>query len=153
MIYRNKKILAAVLICLFMLVYIPIIAGSTVNNYNSPKGSSNIDEKGILFFWLAGHLKDVRMYEEEHTGTIVYNGTVVNGIGIIWAPKLNIIIPIPTFAKRGEAVELFPEIEQLHIRSLLFPNDHMLYSMWWFGVADFMQENETASFPLNQISI
>jgi hypothetical protein len=149
MMYRNRKILAVVLISILMLVYIPIIESSSINDYNSMKENSNINEQGLMFFWFVGHLKDVDIYYDERLEITVYNGTVVSGIGITWAPKLS-IVPLPGFILSGDTYLLSKEIPELHTRILQLPNDHILFSMWFFGIVNFGSKNETASFPLNQ---
>lgn len=141
MIIMNRKMAAVVLICLLTLVYIPITNSSSITVPNTSKQISKDSEQALTFFWVAGHLKDVEIDEDD-----IYNGTVVNSVVIVWAPKLN-IIPIPGFLQKGDYYLLI-EVPELHTRILQLQNDHILFSMWYFGMVDYISENETAYFPL-----
>ena len=114
--------------------------------------SSNDERQGLMFMWLFGHIKDVRIYVDERIGITVYNGTLVNGGGFVWIPK-EFIIPTPAFLQKGDAFPISKEIPDLHTRILQLPNDHVLFSMWFFGIVNLWPKNETASFLLNQILI
>ena len=141
MMIMNRKVAAVVLICLLTLVIIPTANSSSITVPNASKQISKDSEQALTFFWVAGHLKDVEIDEDD-----MYNGTVVNGVVIVWTPKFN-IIPIPGFLMEGNNFGL-KEFPELHTRILQLPNDHILFSMWYFGMVDYISENETAYFPL-----
>lgn len=131
--YRNKTILVlCISILLFGIIITPITSGTNINISEISKQKVRDDEKGLMFLWLMGHLKDVISYENETLGVTVYEGIVVNGGGIVFCPKLS-LIPLPAFLQKGDAVKIFKGFPELHTRIIPLPNNQILFNQWFFG--------------------
>jgi len=133
---------------------LPSIGGTYADDVKESAKTRNDTEKGLLFLFNAGHLKDVEINETylQKFGLTVYEGTAVHGCWIVFLPKISFIPSIANI-KKGETVKVFKDIPELHTRILFLPNNQILFSMWFLGIVDIITPENARHFSSDHFSL
>ena len=140
----NMKKVKIGIFCLVLLfvgsTILPSIGGAYADDVKESTQIRNDTEKGLIFYFAMGLLKDVKINETFGW----HEGVVVNGVSGIFIPKISLIPGI--FSMKGEIYLLSEGIPEFHTRILFLPNNQILFSEWFLFMADIEPPENTRHF-------
>jgi hypothetical protein len=119
---------------------LPSIGGRYADDVKEPMQTRNDTEKGLVFYFAVGLLKDVKINETFGW----HEGVVVNGVSGIFIPKISLIPGI--FSMKGEIYLLSESLPVFHTRILFLPNNQILFSEWLLFMTDIEPPENTRHF-------